>query len=122
MKETDNKDLFDQAYQIMIDRIKDKFAHDEPYYFETTRGKKHEAIAIDSNDIIRIKRTEAPKIPEYNINKKTLKDAFNHFRFRDTITIKQYDTFVRETLKRGANHGPTYIAIIRALQRISRGL
>ena len=114
--------LFAEAYRELTSRIRKRLSQNQPFYFETTRGKKHEAIALSPDDIIRIKRTDAPRVPEYNINIEILELTFNHFRFRETITIKQYDIFVRETLLRGANHAPTYIAIIRALQRISSGL
>lgn len=122
VEETDKGDLFARAYQELISRIKEKLSQNEPFYFETTRGKKHEAIALLPGDIIRIKRTDAPKVAEYNIDKEVLELTFNHFRLRETITIIRYDTYVRKFLNKGANHGPTYIAIIRALQRISRGL
>lgn len=122
IEETYRPVSFAEAYRELTSRIRKKLSQNQPFYFETTRGKKHEAIYISPEDVIRIKRTDAPAVPEYNINIETLELTFNHFRFRETITIKQYDTFVRKTLRRGANHGPTYIAIIRALQRISRGL
>ncbi|MCB5234984.1 MAG: hypothetical protein LHW60_07080 [Candidatus Cloacimonetes bacterium] len=117
-----NDNLFSRAYQIMIGRINDKLSQDEPYYFETTKSAKHEAIALLPNDTIQIKRTNAPKIPEYYIDMEMLEAGFNHFRFRETITITQYDAFIKKALGRVPQHGPTYIAIIRVLQEISRGL
>lgn len=114
--------LFAEAYRELTSRIRKRLSQNQPFYFESIRGKKHEAIALLPGDIIRIKRTDAPKVAEYNIDKEVLELTFNHFRLRETITIIRYDTYVRKFLNKGANHGPTYIAIIRALQRISRGL
>lgn len=118
---SDRGDLFDLAYQQLVTDIQSRIDRGSRYMFDTKRGAQHEAISINADGSIRIKRLNAKK-NAYPVYRERLKDLFIQFPDVENLTIKEHDLFMRKNLLQGASNGPTYIAILLRLNKISNSI
>lgn len=112
--------VFDRAYEKIVSDIKNSIDKGQIYYFDTKQGAKHRAISVLPDNNIRIERENAPSMKPYAVRQDILKALFMHFPNMDDITIKAHDDYIRYELGKGANNGPTNIAILLRLARVAK--
>jgi 5-methylcytosine-specific restriction protein B len=116
--ELGRSELFDLAYQQLVTDIQSHIDRGSRYMFDTKKGAQHEAININADGSIQIKRLDA-NMKAYHVLRERLKDLFIKFPDAENLTIKEHDIFMRKSLHQGASNGPTYIAILLRLNKIS---